>query len=270
MRHAGAGRRPGRLQRRVPRRRPRHEDGRRGALPHAGRGVPQRRLHPEQGAAARRRGRRRDEAPRRSRHRVRRAADRPRGAARLEGQGRRQADRRPRRDGQGAQGRGRPRRRPVPRRAPRRGRADRGPGPGEDGREEGREVRAGHHRGGLAGRAPALHSRRSARPRLHRRARARGSAQADAGDRRRHHRPRDGHGLLDAGRPPRRGRDARRPDAGRRSRPRARLGEDEQAPLRPHHGVHEDDRGRGAARCAVGDLRRPQRAEGAAALRRAC
>ena len=48
-------------------------------------------------------------------------------------------------------------------------------------------------------------------------------------DRRRHHRPRDGDRLLDARRAARRRRDARRPDAGRRPRPRQGVGEGEQA-----------------------------------------
>ena len=69
--------------------------------------------------------------------------------------------------------------------------------------------------------------------------------EAHAGRRRRHHRPGNGHRVLDARRAPRRRRDARRPDAGRRSRPRPRLGEDEQAALRPHHAEDEDGRGRG-------------------------
>ena len=54
---------------------------------------------------------------------------------------------------------------------------------------------------------------RSAHRRFDRRARAARRAEAAAGHRRRHHRPRDGHRLLDAGRAARRRRDARRPDA---------------------------------------------------------
>jgi dihydrolipoamide dehydrogenase len=56
MRNAGAGRRPRRLFRRVPRRRPRHEDRDRRTLCDAGRRLPQRRLHSVEGAAACRRG----------------------------------------------------------------------------------------------------------------------------------------------------------------------------------------------------------------------
>ena len=56
MRDAGARRRSRRLLRRVPRRRPRHEDGAGRALRDARRRLPQRRLHPVEGAAAHRRG----------------------------------------------------------------------------------------------------------------------------------------------------------------------------------------------------------------------
>ncbi len=69
------------------------------------------------------------------------------------------------------------------------------------GRQEDRLVRPLHHRRGLAVRAhPRLPVRRPAPHGLHRRARARGSAQAAAHHRRRHHRPRDGHGVRRAGR----------------------------------------------------------------------
>ena len=54
MRHAGAGRRPRRLFRRVPLRRSRHEHGAGRALCDARRRLPQRRLHPVEGAAAHR------------------------------------------------------------------------------------------------------------------------------------------------------------------------------------------------------------------------
>ena len=59
-RGAGAGRRSGRLLGRLPRRRPRPPGGAGRALADPGRGVPQCRLHPVQGAAARRQGDRRD------------------------------------------------------------------------------------------------------------------------------------------------------------------------------------------------------------------
>jgi hypothetical protein len=52
MRPAGAGRRPRRLQRGLPRGRPGPEGGAGRALCHAGRRVPERGLHPVQGAAA--------------------------------------------------------------------------------------------------------------------------------------------------------------------------------------------------------------------------
>ena len=178
VRDAGARRGPRRLQRGVSRRRSGHEDGARRALSGAGRRVPQRRLHSVEGAAAHRGRGRRDEAPRRARHRVRGAAGRPRDAARMEGQGGRQADRRSRRHGEVAQGRRRARHRPVPRSASSGGRGDRGTGAGEDRREEGRQVPAGDHRRGLAGRAAAVHPRGSARARLDARARARGASRS--------------------------------------------------------------------------------------------
>ncbi len=55
-----------------------------------------------------------------------------------------------------------------------------GAGAGEDGRQESRELRAGDHRRRLAGRAAAVHPRRSARARFDRRARARVDPEADA------------------------------------------------------------------------------------------
>ena len=60
-RGAGAGRRPRRLHRGLPRRRPRQAGGAGRALADPGRGLPQRRLHPVQGAAARGQGDRRDQ-----------------------------------------------------------------------------------------------------------------------------------------------------------------------------------------------------------------
>ena len=89
----------------------------------ARRRVPQRRLHPVQGAAARREGHRRGRDARHARRGVRRAGDRPRRAARVEGRRRRQAHRRPRRHGQAAQGAGRARRGALHRAAHARGRA---------------------------------------------------------------------------------------------------------------------------------------------------
>ena len=72
---------------------------------------------PSQGAAAHRVRDGRSQAPARPRHQVRRAADRPRQAARLQGRRGQEAHRRPRRHGEGAQGRGRARRRQLPRSA---------------------------------------------------------------------------------------------------------------------------------------------------------
>ena len=67
------------------------------ALRDARRRLPERRLHPVQGAAARRAGGRRGRGDGRARDHVRQAEGRPRRAAGVEGVGRRQADRRPRR-----------------------------------------------------------------------------------------------------------------------------------------------------------------------------
>ena len=78
MPDARAGRRTGRLQRGIPRGRPRHEDGAGRALRRARRRVPQRRLHSVEGAACTSRRDGRDEGAGRARHRVRRAEDRPR------------------------------------------------------------------------------------------------------------------------------------------------------------------------------------------------
>ena len=97
------GRRTGRLCRGVLRRRPRHAGhaGRRGEEPR--RGVPLSRLHPVEGAAARRQGARRVEARLGLGHRVRRPEGRPRQAARLQEPGGREAHRRHRPGGQAAQ-----------------------------------------------------------------------------------------------------------------------------------------------------------------------
>ena len=70
----------------------------------AGRGLPQRGLHPVQGAAARRQGHRRDQGDERARRVVRRAHDRPRRAAQLEGRRRHPAHRRADGAGQAAEG----------------------------------------------------------------------------------------------------------------------------------------------------------------------
>ena len=120
-----------------------------------------------------------------------------------------------------------------------------GGGAGEDRQEADHQVQELHHRGRLAGGAAAVHAQGPARRRFHRRAGTGGQPQAHADPRRRHHRPGDGHGVLDAGRAPGRGRDARRPDAGRRPRPGARVAEDERAALRQHHAQDQDRRRRG-------------------------
>jgi hypothetical protein len=82
-----------------------------------------------------------------------------------------------------------------------------------------------------------------------------GSAQAHADPRRRHHRPGNGHGVQHAGRAPGRGRDARRPDAGRRPRPGQGLAEDERQALRQHHAQDQDRGRRGHARRHRGAVR---------------
>ena len=122
MRHAGARRRTGRLFGGVPLRRPRHDDGAGGALSDARRRLPQCRLHPVEGAAAHRRRHGRSQGDGRARHHVCGAADRPRQAARLQGEGGREVDRRPRRHGEGAQGRRAAGRRAVSRSVPPRSR----------------------------------------------------------------------------------------------------------------------------------------------------
>ena len=106
-RGAGAGRRPRRLLGRLPRRRPRPPGGPGRALADPGRGLPQRRLHPVQGAAPRRQGDRRVRGDGPFRRQVRRTHGRHRRAARLEGRRGQEADRRALGPRQGAQGHGR-------------------------------------------------------------------------------------------------------------------------------------------------------------------
>ena len=157
----------------------------------------------------------------------------------LQGRSGRQAHRRPRRHGPGTQGRGAlPASAALSIRTTSRLSA-------ADGGKRVVQVRQGDHRRGFAGGEAALHARGRARRRLHRRAGAEDHPQAHAGGRRRHHRPGDGHGLLDAGHAHRRGRDARRPDAGRRSRPGEGLGQDERPALRPRDA---EDRVRSSAK----------------------
>ena len=94
-----------------------------------------------------------------------------------------------------------------------------------------------------------------------------GSSEAHADHRRRHHRPGNGHRVLDAGRAAGRGRDARRPDAGRRPRPGAGLAEDERAALRQHHAEDQDRRRRGDRGRHPASASKARGAQGAAALR---
>ena len=179
-----------RLHRRLPRRRPRQE-GRAGrALADPGRGLPQRRLHPVQGAAARGQGHRRDQGDGRARPGLRRARDRPRQAARLEG--------RRRHAGSPAAWPGWPssarsRWSPAPAASPR---PTSSRSTGDDGSQTTVELRAGDHRRRLGAGDAAVHpARRPAGDRLHRRPGAGRRARAAAGHRRRHHRPGDGHRL---------------------------------------------------------------------------
>ena len=95
VRHAGPRRRTGRLFGGVPLRRPRHDNGAGGTLSDARRRLPQCRLHPLEGAATHRRRHGRSQGDGRARHRLFRAADRPCQAARSQGEGGRQIDRRP-------------------------------------------------------------------------------------------------------------------------------------------------------------------------------
>jgi pyruvate/2-oxoglutarate dehydrogenase complex dihydrolipoamide acyltransferase (E2) component len=88
-----------------------------------------------------------------------------------------------------------------------------------------------------------------------RRARAAQPAEEAAGDRRRHHRPRDGHGVLDARRAPRRGGDDGWPDARRRSRPGERVAEIQRAALRQGDAQDQDHEGRGGQGRVAGVVR---------------
>ncbi len=99
---------------------------------------------------------------------------------------------------------------------------------------------------------PALRAGRSAHRRFDRRPGAQVGAEANAGRRWRHHRAGDGNGVFDPRRAARRGRDARWPDARRRPRPGACVGQDEQASLRSHHAKDQDGRHRSEEGC---DLR---------------
>ncbi|MBK7234730.1 MAG: hypothetical protein IPI02_03495 [Sterolibacteriaceae bacterium] len=267
MRNASSRRGPRRLFGGVPQRRPRHEDGAGRALRHARRHLPQCRLHPVEGAAARHRPDRRGLALRRARRRIRQAESRHRQAACAQDQGGRQAHHGTCRHGQGAQGRNRARLRPLPRCQPCRSRTHDRRGPGQDRREEGGEVRQVHHRRRQHAGAPALHPGRSAHRRFHRRARTAPDARPHAGDRRRHHRPRDGDGLFDARRAHRSGRNARRADAGPGPRLGHGVGEAERPPLRQDHAGDQDRGGRSQTGRPVGQLRRQECAGRAAALR---
>jgi hypothetical protein len=148
-------------------------------------------------------------------------------------------------DGEDAQGDDGARHRRVRRPVPRQGAGNHGRRQGDHRQGADGQVPALCHRGRLAGRASALHAQGPAGGGFDRRAGTRRRSQAHADPRRRHHRPRDGLGLLHAGRAARRGRDARRPDAGRRPRPGQGLAEAQCAALRQHHAEDQDGRRRG-------------------------
>ena len=177
----------------------------------------------------------------RSRHRLRRAEDRPRQAARLQGWRDQETDGRPRGHGEDAQGRSRARHRPLPRPASHAGRDHQWRRSGDDRREEDDQVPEGDHRRRLAGGKAAVHARRPARRRFHRRIAAEIDSEADAGGRRRHHRPRNGDRVLDSRLADRRRRNARHRDGRRRPRSRQGVGEEEHRPLRQHDAEDEDD-----------------------------
>jgi dihydrolipoamide dehydrogenase len=86
--------RPRRLLGRIPLGRPRHEHRAGRALRHPGRRLPERGLHPVEGAAAQRGRDRRGQGAGRARHPVRRSQDRSGRPAALQGKRGRQADRR--------------------------------------------------------------------------------------------------------------------------------------------------------------------------------
>ena len=140
---------PRRLHRRLPRRRPRAADRARRAQPDARRRLPQRRLHPVQGAAARRQGHHRGRGDGALRRQARQARGRHRRAARLEGERGQEADRRPLRPRQGPQGAGGGRRRPVRRPEP--------PERRDQGRAQDDQLRPVHRRGRLGAGEAAVH-----------------------------------------------------------------------------------------------------------------
>ena len=202
--------------------------------------VPQRRLHPEQGAAAPGEG---DRGGRGGADRLRRAGDRPGGGARVQGRrGRRSSP-------TGLVGLAKRRKIDV-----RHGEAAfTGPNTLKVG-EDDRRVRARDHRRRQPGaRDAAVPARGRPHRQLHRRARAARRAGAAARHRRRHHRPRDGDGL----------RRARRAGHRRRARGPAH------PRLRPRPGQAAAEAHRGALRGRPPeDGHRVRRGEGGRAARR--
>ncbi len=150
---------------------------------------------------------------------------------------------------QAAQGAGRDRRGEVHRPAPGRGRHPGGP--------QERIVRPLHHRGGLAGgQDPGLPIRRPAPAGLDQRARSRRHPQADAGHRRGHHRPGDGHGVRCPRLQDQRGRAARRIDSRRRSRHHPAPAQAHREALRSDPAQNQGDQDRSAARGVARHVRR--------------
>ena len=252
MRDAGARRGPGRLLRRVPRRRPRHEDGAGRALRDARRRVPERRLHSVEGAAAHRgrHGRSRGARPRTASRSASRRSTSPSCAASRTGVVKKLTG--------GLAGMAKARKVEVVQRRRHassiritsKSRHD------GDGRTGAKKVvkfeKAIIAAGSQAVKLPFMPED----PRIVDSTGALeldGDSEAHAGHRRRHHRPRDGDGVLDARHADRRGRDARRPDAGRRPRPGQGLGEVQRQALRQGHAEDQDAsarrRRRTASRC---------------------
>ena len=192
-RRARPGLGPRRLRGRVPRRRPRPRRRARRALRDARRRLPQRRLHPVQGAAARRQGHRRGRDARRRTASSSASRRSTLDALRAWKDGVvGKLTRRPRRDGASAQGR----------RSSRRGALHRARTCSARRRRTARRRVSFDHAIVAAGsqrrRAAGHPARRPARHGLDRRARARRHPGAPARHRRRDHRPRDGDGLRRA------------------------------------------------------------------------
>ena len=195
--------------------------------------MPECRLHSLQGAAAYGSGHGRSGRTLRARHFLRRTEDRPGQAARLQGQGGRQAHRRPCLDGEDAQGHCCSGKRNFFR------------GKLHSSRRQNHHLCQRHHCGRFAGRQATVPPGRSAHRGFDRRAGAAQPAEKASHHRRRHHRPGDGHGLFNAGRAPGRGGDAGWPDARGRPGPGLGLAEIQCLALRSRDAQDEDHEGGG-------------------------